>query len=133
VTLAGHPDPVALVQTASQATEQAVDLCDMQAARCIADALDDFATALRDLAPQLPPEFRNLPVIVETAATRVRTARTKKEAIRALTNAIAEVQKSIALLRADDPITLKAETREGTFVVETLQVADDKLEKALGL
>ena len=47
--------------------------------------------------------------------------------------AIAEVHKTIALIRADDPITLKAQTREGAFVVETLQVANDKLEKAVGL
>jgi hypothetical protein len=44
--------------------------------------------------------------------------------------AIAAVHKTIALLRADDPVTLKAETREGGFVVETLQVASIKLEKA---
>ncbi|WP_158814842.1 hypothetical protein [Methylocapsa sp. S129] len=129
----GASDPVSAVEALSHATEQAVDACDVHTLRCVADALDDYATGLRALAPQLPREFQDLPVIVERAATRVRTARTKKEAIRAVTNAIAEVHKRIALLRADDPITLKAETREGSFVVETLQVADDRLEKAVGL
>lgn len=47
--------------------------------------------------------------------------------------AIAAVHKTIALLRADDPVTLKAETREGAFVAETLQVASLKLKKASGL
>jgi hypothetical protein len=37
------------------------------------------------------------------------------------------------LLKADEPIALQAETREGAFVAETLQVADRKLEKAVGL
>jgi hypothetical protein len=102
-------------------------------ARCIADALDDYATALRALGPLLPREFNDLPVIVERAATKVRTARTKKEAIVAVQSAIAEVHKRIALLRADDPIALTVGTRDGAFVIQTLQVADDKLEKAVGL
>jgi hypothetical protein len=132
-SFAGDPDPISAVQAASQATDQAIALCDTRVRRCIADALDEYATALRELAPRLPPEFRDLPVIVERAATKVRTARTKKEAIAAVTNAIAAVHKSIALLKADDPIALRAETRAGSFVIETLQVADDKLEKAVGL
>jgi hypothetical protein len=129
----GDPDPISAVQAASQAADQAIALCDTRTRRCIADALDDYATALRELAPRLAPEFRDLPIIVERAATKVRTARTKKEAIAAVTNAIAAVHKSIALLKADDPVALRAETRAGSFVIETLQVADDKLEKAVGL
>jgi hypothetical protein len=88
---------------------------------------------LRQLAPLLPPEFRKLPLIVDRAATKVRTARTKKQAIAAMTTAIDEVHKSIALLRADDPIAFRSGTRNGELVVETLQVAEDKLEKAVGL
>jgi chaperonin cofactor prefoldin len=88
---------------------------------------------LRQLAPLSPPELRNLPITVERAATKVRTARTKKEAIAAMTNAIAEVHKTIALLKADDPVYLRSGTRDGELVVETLQVADDKLQKAVGL
>jgi hypothetical protein len=117
----------------SDSAEQAVSACDIRMARCIADALDDYATALRALGPLLPREFNDLPVIVERAATKVRTARTKKEAIVAVQSAIAEVHKRIALLRADDPIALTVGTRDGAFVIQTLQVADDKLEKAVGL
>jgi hypothetical protein len=130
---ASDPDPIGAVQAASQAADQAIALCDTRTRRCIADALDEYATALRALAPQLPPAFRDLPVIVEQAATRVRTARTKKEAIAAVTSAIQAVHKSIALLKADDPVALRAETRASSFVIQTLQVADDKLEKAVGL
>jgi type II secretory pathway pseudopilin PulG len=119
---------------ASEAVQQAIENCQAtHTTRCIAEALDDYATALRALAPHLPPELRGLPVIIERAATKVRTARTKKEAIAAVKNAIAEVHKSIALLKADDPVALKTATREGSFVVQTLQVADAKLEKAIGL
>jgi hypothetical protein len=121
------------VKSVSDSAEQAVTVCDAHTARCIADALDDYATALRALGPLLPREFNDLPVIVERAATKVRTARTKKEAISAVQSAIAEVHKRIALLRADDPVTLKVGTRDGAFVIQTLQVADDKLEKAVGL
>jgi hypothetical protein len=108
-------------------------LCEEKTRRCIANALDDYATALRAIAPRLPPGFRELPIIVERAATKVRTARTKKEAVAAVTEAIQAVHKSIALLKADDPVALKAETRAGSFVIQTLQVADDKLQKAVGL
>jgi hypothetical protein len=131
--LTGDPSPTTSVQSVSQTAEQAVSVCDIHTPRCIADALDDYATALRALGPLLPPEFKDLPVIVERAATKVRTARTKKEAISAVQSAIAEVHKRIALLRADDPVALKVGTRDGSFVIQTLQVADDKLEKAVGL
>jgi hypothetical protein len=132
-SFASDPDPIGAVQAASQAADEAIALCDTHTRRCIADALDEYATALRALAPQLPPAFRDLPVIVEQAATRVRTARTKKEAIAAVTSAIQAVHKSIALLKADDPVALRAETRASSFVIQTLQVADEKLEKAVGL
>ena len=117
----------------SQAADQAINLCDTKTRRCIANALDEYATALRAIAPRLPPAFRELPIIVERAATKVRTATTKKEAVAAVTEAIAAVHKSIALLKADDPVALKAETRASSFVIQTLQVADDKLQKAMGL
>jgi hypothetical protein len=127
-------DPTsAAIKSSSQAAEQAINLCDVNTPRCIADALDDYASALRKPAPLLPSELRDLPVIVERAATKVRTARNRKEAIVAVKNAIAEVHKSIALLKADDQISLSVRTRDSAFVVETLQVADNKLEKAVGL
>jgi hypothetical protein len=50
---------------------------------------------------------------VATAASRVRFARNPRQAIQAVRMAIAAVHKSIALLRADDPVTLKTAPREG--------------------
>ena len=88
---------------------------------------------MREIAPQLPPALRDLPDIVAKAATRVRAAKTRREAIQAVKVAIEAVHKSIALLKADDPVALRRETRVGSFVEETLQVADNKLERAVGL
>jgi len=121
------------VKGLSRGAEAAVDECGYQDPQCVADVLDRYAAALRELAPQLPPALQNLPDIVARAATRVRASKTREEAVKALKIAIAEVHKSIALLRADDPIALQTGTREGSFVAETLQVADNKLEKAVGL
>jgi hypothetical protein len=132
-SFAVDPDSTSAVQAASQAADETIGLCEEKTRRCIANALDDYATALRAIAPRLPPGFRDLPIIVERAATKVRTARSKKEAIAAVTDAIQAVHKSIALLKADDPVALRAETRASSLVIETLQVADDKLEKAVGL
>jgi hypothetical protein len=81
----------------------------------------------------LPLDLRGLPAIVSRAAHSVRIARTRAEATKAIKIAIAEVHKTIALLKADDPAELKAATRDGSFVAETLMVADGKLEKAVGL
>jgi hypothetical protein len=114
--------------------ERDINECDVKkATTCVADALDNYADALRQLAPRMPSELRELPNVVARAAKQVRIAKTKGQALSAVRNAVAEVHKAIALLRADDPITLSAGTREGAFVVETLQYADDKLEKAVGL
>jgi hypothetical protein len=71
--------------------------------------------------------------VLSHAARQVRHARTKTEAVAAVKTAIAEVHKTIALLKADDPIVLSAETRAAGFVAETLNVAASKLEKAVGL
>jgi hypothetical protein len=117
----------------SQQVQRELEACNIRARRCIADALDTYATGLLAEAPRLPPELRTLPIVVETAATKVRLARTKKEAMSALTSAIAQIHKSIGLLRIDDPVILKAATREEELVAETLQVADNQLEKAMGL
>jgi hypothetical protein len=129
----GGGDAGSAVKALSRGAETAIDECDYQTPECVADILDRYAAALRQIAPQLPPALRNLPEIVERAATRVRVSRTRAEAVKALKIAIAEVHKSIALLKADDPAALPTGTREGSFVAETLQVADNKLEKAVGL
>jgi hypothetical protein len=117
----------------SRSAEAAIGQCSQDDPICIADALDVYAAELRNLSPPLAPELQTLPDIVSRAARRVRQARTRAQATAAIKVAIAEVHKTIALLKADDPIIVKAETRQGAFVAETLAVADDKLEKASGL
>src|ERR1700722_16374489 len=119
------------VKSATRAAETALSVCSEDDPRCIADALDAYADALRQLP--LPPQLRNLPDVVSRVAHQVRAARTRTQAIAAIKIAIAEVHRTITLLRADDAIVLKAETRESAFVAETLAVADEKLEKAGGL
>ena len=128
----GAVDATSLAALSGQ-TQNAINGCGAEAPECIADALDEYAAALQQMAPQLPPQLRSLPTIVATAASRVRFSRNPRQAIQAVRIAIAAVHKSIALLRADDPVTLKAATREGALVAATLQVADDKLERAIGL
>lgn len=117
----------------TRSAEAAISQCAEDDRICIADALDAYAAALRNLSPPLPPELSGLPDIVSRAAHRVRQAKTRAQATRAIKVAIAEVRKTISLLKADDPVVLKAETRQGTFVAETLAVAENKLEKASGL
>jgi hypothetical protein len=134
------PDPLTYgadvggaVKAITRATEHIINRCGCDTKECIANALDNYADALARLSPQLPLELRNLPDVVATAARRVRAAHTSRQAVQALNVAVAAVHKTIALLRADDPATLKAETREGAFVAETLQVASIKLERASGI
>jgi hypothetical protein len=100
---------------------------------CIADALEAYAQALRELSPSLSPPLQGLPEIVSRAAQQVRAAKTRGAAVRAIKIAIGEVRKTISLIRADDLGQFKAETRASAFVAETLEVADNKLEKAVGL
>jgi hypothetical protein len=100
---------------------------------CVGDALDEYAAGLAQLRDNLPPQLAGLPDIVANAAQKVRAAKTKRQAAQAVKAAIGAVRKTIALLRADDPVVLAAQTREGNLVAETLQVADNKLEKAVGL
>jgi len=121
------------VMALSRSAQAAIGQCSQDDPICIADALDAYAAELRNLSPPLAPELRTLPDIVSRAARRVRQAKTRAQATAAIKVAIAEVHKTIALLKADDPIIVKAETRQGAFVAETLAVADDKLEKASGL
>jgi hypothetical protein len=117
----------------SQKADIVINACNVHVRLCIADALDGYAAALQQIVPQLSPGLRSLPLIVATAARKVRAARTMSDAVRAVKTAITQIRKSIELLKADDPATIKQETREGTLVVETLQIAGDKLEKAVGL
>ncbi len=108
-------------------------MCWLDTPDCVADALDRYAAALQQIAPRLPPALRSLPAIVARAARRARAASSPQEAVLILRHAIAQVHKSIALLRADEPMVPAAATRAGGLVVATLQVAQDRLEKAVGL
>ncbi|MGA2043095.1 MAG: hypothetical protein ABSG83_06950 [Roseiarcus sp.] len=121
------------VESSSRQAVQAIYACRDDPRLCVADALEAYANALRRLAPRLAPPLRRLPDIVARAAARVRAARTDREAIGAVADAIGQVHKVIALLRADDPITLKSETRSGAQVAAILEAADVRLEKATGL
>jgi hypothetical protein len=58
-------------------------------------------------------------------------ARPANEAFRAIATEIAEVHKDIVLLKADVPTART--TRDGELVAETLQVAGDKLQRAVSL
>jgi hypothetical protein len=119
------------VKSEARAAETAIASCSEDDLHCLADALDNYAEALRKLP--LPPELKRLPDVVAHAAHQVRAAKTRAQAVKAIKIAVAEVRRTITLLKADDPVVLKAETREGAFVAETLEVADNKLEKAVGL
>lgn len=130
---AASDDVEAEVKAASDGAQAAIAACGIETPSCVADALDAYADALEKLAPRLPPRLRTLPAIIRKAAHNIRVAKTPAAAVRALKTAIAEVHKTISLLRADDAVTRQVGTREGALVVETLQVASDKLEKAVGL
>jgi hypothetical protein len=126
-------DVEAEVKAASDGAQAAIAACGIETPSCVADALDAYADALEKLAPRLPPRLRILPAIIRKAAHNIRVAKTPAAAVRAVKQAIAEVHKSISLLRADDAATRQVGTREGTLIAETLQVASNKLEKAVGL
>ncbi len=125
-------DVEAAVKTLSDEAQRYLSACEITSRGCFADALDAYAAALKKIAPRLPPQLRSLPSVVATAARKVRAAKTTAEALRALKTAITQVHKSIALLKADE-VTFGAGTREGMLVAQTLQVASDRLEKAVGL
>ena len=128
-------DPVSAVDSASQQAQDQIAVCERNNFDCVADVLDTYADALRKLAPSLPPALQSLPDVVSRAATQVRHAKTRAQAAKAMNVAIAEIHKTIALIKADDRIVVSydLESREATSVVNTLEVARDKLEKATGL
>jgi hypothetical protein len=115
--------------------QEAIAACpeDADSVRCLANALDAYARALRELSPHLPRALRSLPDIVSRAARNVRHAKSKPQALAAIRVAIAEIHKTLSLARADDPVLRRVETRDGALVAQTLAVAGDKLEKAVGL
>ena len=131
--IAGGQDVAQAIAALSRQTERAIAACYLDTPDCVADALDVYAAGLEELAPELPARMQSLPRIVATAARRVRNAETKAEAVQAVKIALAAVHKTLVLIKAEDLISRKVESREGAFVAETLQVADNKLERAVGL
>jgi hypothetical protein len=123
------------VKQATDAAEESIAACreDSENVRCLADALDAYAAALRELSPRLPRRLKSLPDIVSRAARSVRHSKNKPQALAAIRIAIAEIHKTLSLVRADDPVLRQVETRDSAMVAETLRVAGDKLEKAVGL
>lgn len=121
------------VRAASDNAQAAISLCAIDKPACVADALDAYADELEKLAPRLPPRLRALPGILRKASHNIRAAKTPAAAVRAVKIAIAEVRKTISLLQADDVATRSVGTREGSLVAATLQVASNKLQKAVGI
>ncbi|HLJ71029.1 MAG TPA: hypothetical protein VKU03_06915 [Roseiarcus sp.] len=110
-----------------------VDETDARQLRCVGDALAVYADRLADVAPILPEGMRTIPAAVKAAARSVRVAKTKTEAAAAIATATAVVHKAITLIKADDPIVRSIATREAGEMTKTLDLADAKLEKAVGL
>jgi hypothetical protein len=100
---------------------------------CVGDVLSTYADKLEEVAPILPQRMRSLPVLLKATAKKVRSAKTKAEAVAALAAATGEVRKTIALLKADDPAVRSIGVRESGQIAQTLNVAEEKLEKAVGL
>ncbi|MCB4805494.1 filamentous hemagglutinin family protein [Methylobacterium brachiatum] len=103
------------------------------ATNCFGNALDAFADELDLQAQQLPPAFRGLPAVIRQAARQVRAARTVTEARAAVQVALVAVKKAISLVRADDPAVARIQVRQGNAIYTALQVADNRLSRAVGL
>ena len=110
-----------------------LDEADAKRLRCVGDVLTVYADKLENVAPILPEKLRSIPALLRATAKKVRAAKTKGEAASAITIATAEVHKVITLLKADDPIVRSIATREAGQITKTLALADEKLEKAVGL
>jgi hypothetical protein len=104
--------------------------------RCIATAMAIFANDLEKPEVALPEPTQPVPEIIRTAARRVLEAPDRETARAAVAEAVVEVKKTIELIKADEPVfaTLAdMQTRQGNIVVEGLEVAEAKLERAVGL
>jgi hypothetical protein len=120
---------------ASRQAQAAIAACrvDVYLAPCVSDALDTYAKALDEIAPDLPPQLHALPSIVRQAAHRVRAARTNSEVTKVVAQAVSEVNKTIALLRAEDPNAAPVGNQVGRDIDRTLAVAETKLLRAASL
>ena len=95
--------------------------------------LADVALAAGVGAMTVSRTINGHPYVSEETAKKVRAAKTIAEARKAVRFAISQVHKIISLQIADDRASGSTATRDGALVVETLRVADVKLEKASGL
>jgi hypothetical protein len=104
--------------------------------RCIATAMAIFANDLEKPEVALPEETQPVPEIIRTAARKVLNAPDRETARAAVAEALVEVKKTIELIKADEPVyaTLAdMQTRQGNIIAEGLQVAEAKLERAVGI
>jgi hypothetical protein len=104
--------------------------------RCIATAMAIFANDLEKPEVALPESTQPAPEIIRTAARRVLNAPDRETARAAVAEAVVEVKKTIALIKAEEPVfaTLAdMQTRQGNIIAEGLEVAEAKLERAVGL
>ena len=129
----GSEELLAEVRALSHVSQTAIEACNKNTPPCIADALEAYADKLEALAPRLPERLRALPTIVREAARGVRAARSRTEAVNAVKSAIAQVNKTIALLKAEDPDAAKTGVPVGRAVDQTLEVAEVKLLRSTGL
>jgi hypothetical protein len=103
---------------------------------CIATAMTIFADDLEKPEVALPEPTQPAPQIIRTAARKVRDAPDRETARAAVAEAVVEVRETIELIRADEPVfaTLAdMQTRQGDIIVAGLEVAEAKLERAVGL
>jgi hypothetical protein len=110
-----------------------LDEADAKRLSCVGDVLTVYADKLETIATILPERLRSIPAVLRATAKKVRAAKTKSEAASAIATATAAVHKVIALLKADDPMLRSTATRESGQITQTLALADEKLEKAVGL
>jgi hypothetical protein len=130
-----------IIESASQAFTNDVDRCDVNLPAevfhdCIADAMEKYATALESPRVVLPEVMQPAPQIIRRAAAKVRAAPTRRAARAAVTEAVREVRQRIALIRAEEPafrIVAEVQTEQATTIAESLEVAEAKLERAIGL
>jgi len=138
------------VASCNQSNRQAEDFL-----ACLSDALDKFSSALDSAALDLPPSLQNVSAIIRTARQGVDAARDRalsrlagattdaeREAIRrdavdearqSLQTAQSEIERSIALIRADDPDLARVQVEQGNVVLAAVKKVDLGLERAVGL
>jgi hypothetical protein len=138
------------VASCNQSNKQAEDFL-----ACLSDALDKYSSALDSATLDLPPSLQNVSAIIQTARQGVDAARDRalsrlarattdaeRQAIRrdavdearqSLQTAQTEIERSIALIRADDPDLARVQVEQGNVVLAAVKKVDLGLERAVGL